>query len=311
MDNSTSEILINEFVYISDDAKNDFLSIAPNSVESIFFDGNLYFVYRENYNNFGVYYVLSFLTFTDYYHSLLEQANLLAFVIFLLFFGFSLYFSRLVVRPIREQNLSLSLYNSHLAHELKTPLSVIRSNLEMLELTDNKKFITSSREEILHLEKIIDSLLFLVRKNFSQKNFSEIEVSEIIDEIILKNPEISVQKTCKNPIFVLADPILIVTLFENIFTNAKKYSSEKVLFINISDKLIEFKNPILKNLSKKEIEKIQEVFYQSDESRSSEGYGIGIPMMKKIAEVFGWKIEFLSEENNFIVRIFYKKLQKS
>jgi signal transduction histidine kinase len=42
--------------------------------------------------------------------------------------------AKITIKPIEENNKKLKEYNHNLAHEIKTPLAVVKSNLELLEL---------------------------------------------------------------------------------------------------------------------------------------------------------------------------------
>lgn len=71
--------------------------------------------------------------------------------------------AKITIQPIREHNKELESYSHNVAHELRTPLAVIRQNLELLRIKPTEKLITSTDEEILGMEKIIETLLFLAK----------------------------------------------------------------------------------------------------------------------------------------------------
>ena len=82
---------------------------------------------------------------------------------------FSLVFIYLISRrlaslsfePLIEANAKLKTYNHNLAHELKNPLSIIKTDLELAKLERSFKKIDSALEENKNIEEIINSLLFL------------------------------------------------------------------------------------------------------------------------------------------------------
>ena len=94
-------------------------------------------------------------------------------------------------------------------------------------------------------------------------------------------------------------------IVENIFENAYKYSSDKKITISLNEKSLKFNNQIEKNLSAKELKQIEEIFYQVDNSRNSQGYGLGIPMIKKIIENFGWEMKISCKNNIFEIKIIF------
>lgn len=270
------------------------------------YDADFWF-YRKNVGDYSVFYYNYTLNFFTYYSLLFLDFWYIFLLIGVSFLALSLYFSQLVVRPIREKNISLAMYNHNLAHEIKTPLAVIKSNFDMFELTTNQDFIASSREELIHIENITDSLLFLADSKNNQKNFIETDILEIIDDILLRFSFLNFEKNFpKNPIFARIDVQLFSILIKNIIENASKYASHKNIKIFTEKRCLVFQNSIPKTMTTKELEKIEEIFYQSDNSRGSEGYGLGIPMMRKICEIFDWKMRISSYDNIFEVKIFLK-----
>lgn len=178
----------------------------------------------------------------------------------------SAYLTKMVIRPIQKYNESLESYNHNLAHEMKTPLSVIASNLDMFELTKNKKFIDSSREELIHMEKMTDALLFLSKVHHAKKDFELVDITEIctnffsyIDE--KKSMKIHIESP-EEPIFENIDISLFLILLQNIYENAQKYASKPELFVQIEAEGMRCTNPVKKTLTDEEIYKIREIFYQ-------------------------------------------------
>lgn len=297
-------ISLNNSPYITHENEKDFLHIPTDMYTTINIDDILFFVYKKVIERYEVTYISPFTSFTNtgspFFHSWILS------ILTFLFFGLlAFYFSRLVIKPIQEQNRSLAMYNKNLAHEVRTPLSVIRTNLDMLSMTGDQKFIVSSQEEIAHIEKIIDSLLFLIEKSAPVESLQSENLVENIEKIATKFPKIhtNIEKKVTKLERKVA-PHLFDIFLENIYENCEKYASEKQLNIVIDEKSISFSNPITHNIPKKDLKKIAEIFYQIDTSRSSHGYGLGIPMMKKIVENFGWKMEIHSKQQKFIVKIF-------
>lgn len=267
--------------------------------------GASFLLYRQDFGSMSVFYYNYTMSFYFYYYALFVNAWFIFVIIGVFFLGISYYFSRLVVRPIREQNTSLAMYNRNLAHEIKTPLAVIQSNFEMFDLTRDAKFIASSREELKNIENITDSLLFLVNPRASKADFLETNIIEIISDVMGKFADLNIKTGFQtDEIFAKIDVHLCYVLVKNILQNAYKYSSDKSVKIMIHKDILVFENNIAETLTKKQLSQIEEIFYQIDNSRSSDGYGLGIPMMRKIVEIFGWKMKISSENKKFEVKIF-------
>jgi signal transduction histidine kinase len=235
---------------------------------------------------------------------LIINSFLLSIVFFIIIYLVSLQLAHLTIAPIKENNKKLKEYNHNLAHELKTPLSVMGSNLEMFEMAPDKGFISSSKEEIKSMEQIINALLFL-SENSIIKDKEKLNFSNLVKEIV------SQQETKKKfelelkekKIFIETDPILLKRLITNLIENAIKYTTDDTIYISLSKKKLSIKNKTNMVLSNEEAKNFLEPFYQFDTSRHSNGYGLGLSIVKRICETFSWEIAVKVEDWFFIVSI--------
>lgn len=109
------------------------------------------------------------------------ENNLLLYGAMALFaFAFLLYvvayrIALLTIEPIEEARLYAESYARSLAHEMKTPLAVIQSDLELARLAKNKtKTLVSASSEVTNLRQVVDSLLMLSVKQKIQKQSLDI-----------------------------------------------------------------------------------------------------------------------------------------
>ena len=211
----------------------------------------------------------------------------------------------------------ISQFSSDASHELKTPLTIIRGEIEIALRKDRsadeyKQSLQTSLDEVIVIEQTINDLLFLAKneKDLITHNMEEIlYFDEIIDESIneMKNFAILNQIEIK---FELVDTIefkgysnLLKIAIKNLLKNAIQYSNPNSIIIVKS-----FKNDGLFNISiqdfgigiaRNEQEKIFEKFYRTDKSRNknSGGTGLGMSIMKKIIDIHKGIIKIKSEEN--------------
>jgi heavy metal sensor kinase len=211
----------------------------------------------------------------------------------------------------------ISQFSSDASHELKTPLTIIRGEIEIALRKDRsadeyKQSLQTSLDEVIVIEQTINDLLFLAKneKDLITHNMEEIlYFDEIIDESIneMKNFAILNQIEIK---FKLVDTIefkgysnLLKIAIKNLLKNAIQYSNPNSIIIVKS-----FKNDGLFNISiqdfgigiaHNEQEKIFEKFYRTDKSRNknSGGTGLGMSIMKKIIDIHKGIIKIKSEEN--------------
>ncbi len=198
------------------------------------------------------------------------------------------------------------------SHELKTPLTVIRGEMEVAlkrerSINEYRDILESSLDEIKKINRILESLLALARFDSDAVSLHKesTDITELIKEILndieilalQKNIEITVITEASDNI-VNIDRERMRRVFYNIFDNAIKYSSEKgkieidigrvdgEVFINISDS-----GP---GISEEDIPYIFDRFYRADKARCSEGFGLGLSIAKSIVKAHGGNIEVRS-----------------
>ncbi|RXJ65816.1 two-component sensor histidine kinase [Halarcobacter ebronensis] len=217
-------------------------------------------------------------------------------------------------------------FSSDASHELKTPLTIIRGEIEIALRKDREKqeyktTLQSCLDEVLIIQQTIDDLLFLAKEESSEKSIHEtIYVDELTLEAAkelkpfakIKNIEIKIQI---DDIFQIEGHSKLLKIgIKNILKNAIVYSHEASsvtvknsiendnFVITIEDKGI--------GISKEDQTKIFEKFYRTDKSRNKEsgGTGLGMSIVEKIAKLHGAKIELQSQEKvGTTVKLIFKR----
>ena len=220
----------------------------------------------------------------------------------------SYFFAKKAFEPVELANKKLKEYNHNVAHELKTPLSVIKSDLELLEMWKklDLDIIKSSKDEITYIQNIIDSLLFLSQKqeNIVFVNFDLYkEITKIIDKNFSLNRNRFEIEHIKSRRLKLNKNLLTI-LIKNLLENSIKYwdINENIL-ITIDKNRIVFTNKISDSVKKLDKDKLFDTFYQSDNSRNTSWYGLGLSIVKKIVLSHNAKINIDIKDNYFIVNI--------
>lgn len=208
----------------------------------------------------------------------------------------------------------ISQFSSDASHELKTPLTIIRGEIEVAlrkERTPQEYIQTlqSSLDEILIIQQTVDDLLFLA------KNESDLHHDEIIylDEISLdaikelhplaEIKKVKVEANIQTPLQVFGHSKLLKIALKNLLKNAINFSFEyqKVIVKNYSDEAfiyLEVQDFGI-GIKKEEQKKIFEKFYRTDKSRNKDsgGTGLGMAIVEKIIHIHEASIEVKSEEN--------------
>jgi signal transduction histidine kinase len=209
------------------------------------------------------------------------------------------------------------------AHELRTPLSIIRSSFEVLENlpqdaeAERAGLSASLNRNVERMEVLVEDLLFLA-KGENQYASESINLAEIIGEICLdlqtlaKVNEVSFNFQTTENIAFKGNSVLIDRLFRNLIVNAIQYSNKGgTVSISIDRSLYEGKVSIADNgvgIHPDELPFIFDRFYRCDQSRSRAkgGSGLGLAIVKHIANLYKATVVVQSqpgEGSTFIVSL--------
>jgi len=203
-------------------------------------------------------------------------------------------------------------------HELRTPLAVIRGNVDLVLLNglNNKKLIKESliniNHEIVHMAGLIGNLVTLSTGNIKKHienvtKVKEIDLSVLIHHVVkkiqkvayIKNITLSFKKFDK--VEIMGNEKLIEELFANLIKNAIHYGKENGYIKIVSHK----ENDIIKisikdngiGIPKKDLSNIFERFFRTEISRKYKkegGTGLGLAIVKKIIKDLGGSINVTS-----------------
>ena len=210
----------------------------------------------------------------------------------------------------------ISQFSSDASHELKTPLTIIRGEIEIAlrkerSIDEYKDALNSSLNEIIIIEQTINDLLFLAKNEKDliiekQENFY---FDEIVDESInetknfAKLHQIDIKFIVEDTIEFNGYSNLLKIAIKNILKNAIQFSYKNSQVIVKNYKKDDFFNISVQDfgigIEKNEQIKIFEKFYRTDKSRNknSGGTGLGMSILKKIVDIHGGIINIESKED--------------
>ncbi|MTI64985.1 MAG: HAMP domain-containing histidine kinase [Firmicutes bacterium] len=220
---------------------------------------------------------------------------------------------------------------ANISHEFKTPLNVIFSAQQMIDLLikndlkDNEekinKYVKTIKQNCYRLIRLIGNLIDITKIDTGVYEFKPINIDivrvvkditfSVIDYIENKNISLNFNSTI-NEKTIACDPDKIERILLNLISNAIKFTPENgKIDINLSDSkdsvYISIKDSgigIPKGMQKI----IFDRFVQVDKTtkRAREGSGIGLSLVKALVEMHSGEIKLISEKNNgseFIIRL--------
>lgn len=205
--------------------------------------------------------------------------------------------SKKVIAPIQETYIKQKQFITGASHELKTPLAIISSNADVLEMENgNSKWTNNIHNQVDRLTSLVNSLVVFSR--MEEKDAVErvsFDLTEVLQSRIADFNELAnfqkkyIVTNITSNLNYYGEKESIIQLMDILLENSIKYAPEN------SDILVSLeknrKYAILKvsnkaDVKKGDLSKVFDRFYRLDESRNStiKGYGIGLSMAQLIAE---------------------------
>ena len=220
---------------------------------------------------------------------------------FVLFFVISFFLARWAVKPVDQAWKQQRQFVADASHELKTPLTVIMTNAELLTASDcaeeNRPKLTSSILTMSHqMRGLVESLLELARVDAgsTQTIFSEVDLSRVADEAVLPfeavffERDLTLCSDVEAGICVKGSESHLRQAAEILLDNARKYSfpqTEVWLRLHRAGRghcLLSVENRG-EAISKEDLKNIFKRFYRVDQARSmNHSYGLGLAIAQQI-----------------------------
>ncbi len=212
-------------------------------------------------------------------------------------------------------------FSSDVAHELRTPVSEIRSLAEVGLRWPDEKDIRSYFADIYdssrQLDRVIENLLHLCR---SEEGSIEVEINVIkLDELIEKVCQGLAEETAERDItielpqtelpVILADAQWLELILQNLIFNAIAYSpnSATVTLIAVSDSdycELKIENPMEDPLSSQDLDLIFKRFWRKDTARKTGRHaGIGLSLVKSYVKLMDLEVRATISNNHFCISL--------
>lgn len=223
-------------------------------------------------------------------------------------------FNNMIAR-LEQSFQHINQFSSHVAHELKTPLAIIKGELELaLSKTntpeENHRVMTVALQEIDQLIRVIKDILLLAKLDYKTSvfKFEVIDISGFITDIAQHGEILAAQSDIKltvslppKKLLVNADPIHLRRLFFNLIHNAIKFTPQKgQIHIRVTaahkQALIAVEDSGC-GIGAADQQRIFEKFFRvhRPDQTDSAGSGLGLSIALSIARAHGGTIQVKSE----------------
>jgi len=223
-----------------------------------------------------------------------------------------------MTRKMRNDYLSLKEYNENAAHEIQTPLAVIRSKMELLmqrkeQRKESIDLIRSINEATTRLFKLNQGLLLISKiENFYFREEKELSLKRIIEQNIENYKEImelkriTVEMESANPAIVKMNEVLAEVLISNLISNAVRYNIDGgFIRCTVTDGYLKISNSGIP--LKTDPELLFRRFHKVGDNPQS--VGLGLSIVKKIADTYNMEISYTSTGNLHELQVTYSGIR--
>ena len=223
--------------------------------------------------------------------------------------------SKRAIKPMMENIERQKQFITDAGHELKTPLTVISANMDVLSMDIGaNEWVQSTQKQIANMRKLVNELVYLSRMDETDSHLEKsiVDLSKAVQDVAApfegmaefngKNLMLNIEDDIKVSGDEAALRRLISTLCENAVKHAPE-DSDIQISLTQSGKSVVFttENVMKEPLSEEALNHLFDRFYRGDESRSKEensGFGIGLSIARAITEKHGGTIKAKVVDSN-------------
>ena len=233
-------------------------------------------------------------------HALRLMMLLTALVVLAVVFLLLLWLSRYAVRPFEKNQQRQRQFITDAGHELKTPLAVISSNAEVLEMTSGEnKWLTNIKTQTARISQMVAGLIELSRmeeEKEAEEPKQEVDLSEVVRQTVdsfsaaAQTRGFNIETAIEPDVRVTAYLEDMTRLAGILLDNAVKYTDDRAMLrVGLSRKgrkaLLHVENSC-DPISEEQLTHLFDRFYRADSSRSREtgGYGIGLSLAQMLVQ---------------------------
>jgi len=190
------------------------------------------------------------------------------------------------------------------SHELRTPLTVIRMASDLL-LADGEllphaeRSVRRIKRSARDMEALIEAFLILAREGDTGLPEEDFAVGEVVREEIdkarplLHDKPVELMLEQRSDFALHASPRVLAVMLGNLLRNACHYTDAGYILVTLEEGRIAVEDSGV-GMSPDELQRAFEPFYRAGERREG-GQGVGLTIVRRLAERFGWPVTLESE----------------
>ena len=202
------------------------------------------------------------------------------------------------------------------SHELRTPLAVIQGSAELLAGSDEldgsqRKSVQRIQRTARDMNALVEALLLLARGKLPEAGDEKVSFNEVIhDQLeqlkITHNPDgrLEVHTIFRDEVVVEATRQLVDAICGNLLRNAFNYTREGRISILLQKEYLEVTNE-LQGSSRPREDALFTPFKRGESSSGVEGYGVGLDIVRRLCEFYGWEVEGRYDEQRGMVFVIH------
>ena len=212
-------------------------------------------------------------------------------------------FARRSLHPAVAAMERLEQFTQDASHELRTPIAALSSSLDLaLKTHKYREGIVSAKEDLQDVSHLVERLLELARLEKITLSSQKIDLSGLVEDSVERHRALAAEKgialhaQVAPGITAHGDSGLVRQILGNLIGNALKFNKPKgSVTVRLSRGSLSVEDTGI-GIAPEALAHIFDRFYQAESSRSHDGYGLGLALVKRIVDVHGWTIRVVSEE---------------
>lgn len=207
-----------------------------------------------------------------------------------------------MARQVRELLAGRTTLLAGVSHDLRTPLARMRLALALLEEAPSPKLIARLEKDIGEMDRLIGHVLNLAR-GMEQETAAEVDLLDLLTEMAAGAPDGRVQlRVAPQPCQLLVPPTALRRVIGNLLDNALRYGGDqpveliaeragKTVRVGVLDR-----GP---GIPPEQMSAVFQPFHRVESSRSPStgGAGLGLAIVRQLADTYGWQVELRPRSN--------------